>query len=117
MRLKRCATIAFTGPRPSKLSEVTTALLHLKSFKTFMNTELSRKDYRVPGAWASDLKRYMSRLRRISYPSFYHAGSFAYKDSEQLVRLGLLKEDRGWRQFREATQCHSFGAVGPSPVI
>ena len=76
-----------------------------------MNTELSRKDYRVPGAWASDLKRYMSRLRRISYPSFYHAGSFAYEDSEQSVRPAE-KQDREWRQFREATQCHSFGVGG-----
>jgi len=32
--------------------------------------------------------------------SFYHPGSIAYEGSDQLVELGLLREDQGWRQIR-----------------
>ena len=34
--------------------------------------------------------------------SFHYPGSVEYEGSEQLIRLGLLREDQGWRRIRTA---------------
>jgi glycosyltransferase involved in cell wall biosynthesis len=91
---------------PIKLSEVTGVLLHfkfLRDFYTRVNTELSRKENRVHGIWARELERYLAKLRENPGFSFYYPGSVEYEGSEQLVRLGLLKDDQGWRRMREAS--------------
>ena len=89
---------------PINLSEVTGVLLHFKflqDFYTRVSTELNRKDYRIRGVWAGELKRYLLRLERDPLLGFHYAGSVAYESSDQLVRLGLLREDQGWKQIRE----------------
>ena len=89
---------------PINLSEVTGILLHFKflqDFYTRVSTELNRKDYRLRGVWVGELKRYLLSLQRDPSLSFHYAGSVAYESSDQLVRLGLLREDQGWKQIRE----------------
>jgi hypothetical protein len=91
---------------PIRLSDVSGVLLHfkfLRDFYTRVSTELSRKENPVYGVWKRELERYLVKLRENPRFSFYYPGSVAYEDSEQLVRLGLLKEDQGWRRIREAS--------------
>jgi glycosyltransferase involved in cell wall biosynthesis len=90
---------------PIKLSDVTGVLLHfkfLKDFYTRVRTELNRKEHRVRGIWAQELERYLAKLQKNPSFSFHYPGSLAYEGSEQLVRLGLLKEDQAWRRMRGA---------------
>jgi hypothetical protein len=86
---------------PIKLSEVTGVLLHFKFLEDFferVKTEVSRKEH-----WdgASEYARYQARLNDNPSLAFYYSGSVAYESSEQLVRLGLLKEDHQWRWIRK----------------
>ena len=88
---------------PIKLSEITGALLHFKflpDFYTKVHTHLNRKENPVHGGWATELTRYQTKLKNNFTPSFYYSRSIAYKDSDQLIGLGLLREDQGWRQIR-----------------
>jgi glycosyltransferase involved in cell wall biosynthesis len=89
---------------PIMLSEVTGVLLHFKFLQDFylrVSTELNRKVHRVRGVWASELERYLVKLHKNPSLSFHYAGSVAYESSDQLVRLGLLREDQGWEKIRE----------------
>jgi hypothetical protein len=88
------------------VSETTGVLLHFKFLHDFylrVSTELNRKENRVRGVWARELERYLARLRKDPQFSFHYAGSVVYEGSDQLLRLGLLKEDDGWRQWRGAS--------------
>jgi hypothetical protein len=88
---------------PIKLSGVTGVLLHFKflqDFYTRVISELNRKDHQIRGVWVGELKRYLLKLQQNPCLSFRYPGSVAYEDSEQLVQLGLLREDQGWKQIR-----------------
>lgn len=88
---------------PIKLSEITGVLLHfkfLKDFYTRVSIELNRKEHRVGGIWARELERYLEKFQKNPGFSFHYPGSVAYEGSEQLVRLGLLREDQEWRRIR-----------------
>jgi glycosyltransferase involved in cell wall biosynthesis len=88
---------------PVKLSDVTGVLLHFKFLEDFderVNIELSRKENRVHGFWAEDLMRYQTKRKDNPSLSFHYAGSVAYEGSDQLVRLGLLREDHEWMRIR-----------------
>jgi hypothetical protein len=96
---------------PIKLSEISGVLLHFKFLQDFyirVNTELNREENRVHGLWARELERYMAKVRKDPAFRFYYPGSVAYEGSEQLVRLGLLKDDEGWRQWRGAGGCSAY---------
>jgi hypothetical protein len=85
---------------PVKLSDVTGVLLHFKFLPDFyvrVASEVKRKEH-FDGA--VEYARYWAKLRDNPRLSFYYPGSVEYEGSEQLVRLGLLKEDQAWRQLR-----------------
>jgi glycosyltransferase involved in cell wall biosynthesis len=84
-----------------KLSDVTGVLLHFKFLPDFyvrVANEVKRKEH-----WdgAREYARYWAKLKNNPQLSFDYAGSVTYEGSEQLVRLGLLREDQGWEQIRE----------------
>jgi hypothetical protein len=90
---------------PIKLSEVTGVLLHFKFLADFferVKTEVARKEH-----WdgASEYARYHARLNDNPSLAFYYSGSVAYQGSEQLMQLGLLREDHEWRRIR--TMAHN----------
>jgi hypothetical protein len=85
---------------PIKLSDVTGVLLHFKFLEDFsarVNMEVSRKEH-----WqgASEYRRYLAKLKHEPGLSFHYNGSIAYEDSEQLLRLGLMREDHAWMRIR-----------------
>jgi hypothetical protein len=87
---------------PIKLSEVTGVLLHFKFLNDFYErvaNVLKRKEH-VPRQWVSEHARYMAKLVEDPGLSFHYAGSVQYEGSEQLVLLGLLREDQGWMHIR-----------------
>jgi hypothetical protein len=87
---------------PMKLSEISGVLLHFKFFEDFymrVHITLNREDNPVYGGWATELFRYHTKLTENSATSFFSPGSVAYQSSDQLIALGLLKEDGGWRQI------------------
>lgn len=88
---------------PIKLSEVTGVLLHFKflgDFYSKVNVQLSGNEHRGDGIWAAELERYVRKLRQNPTLRFQYSGSVAYEGSEQLVGLGLLKEDQAWWAIR-----------------
>ena len=90
---------------PIKLSEVTGILLHFKFLEDFyarVNTELNRKEHQAHGIWATELARYLAKLKDNPSLSFHYAGSVEYEGSEQLIRLSLLREDQQWTRIRSA---------------
>jgi len=94
---------------PIKLSDVTGVLLHFKFLDDFfarLNIEVKRKEH-----WddASEYYRYLTKLKHKTKSIFHYNGSVAYKDSQQLVRLGLMREDDEWMRIRTANR--------PSPII
>jgi hypothetical protein len=87
---------------PMKLSEITGVLLHFKFLQDFymrVHSELNRMENPVHGGWATELARYHTNLTKNPAPSFCYPGSVAYQGSDQLIALGLLREDEGWRQI------------------
>jgi glycosyltransferase involved in cell wall biosynthesis len=83
-----------------KLADVTGVLLHFKFLEDFfsrLKIEISRKEH-----WdnASEYYRYLKKLKNKTKFSFVYDGSVAYEDSEQLVRLGLMREDDRWKRIR-----------------
>ncbi|MBV8359855.1 MAG: glycosyltransferase family 2 protein [Deltaproteobacteria bacterium] len=89
---------------PIKLSDTTGALLHFKFLQDFymrVSAELNRKEQRATGVWAEELGRYRAKLQQDPTFGFRFPGSVEYEGSEQLVRLGLMKDDKVWRQLRE----------------
>ena len=59
----------------------------------------------------SEYARYGAKLRRNPRLSFYYAGSLEYEGSEQLVSLGLLKEDQKWKRIRAAAHASAPSAA------
>jgi hypothetical protein len=93
---------------PIKLSDVTGILLHFKLLEDFsarLNVEINRKEQwdGTSLSWAGESARCLAKLRSEPGLSFYYYGSVAYEDSEQLVRLGLIREDEGWKRIRTAS--------------
>jgi hypothetical protein len=91
---------------PIKLSDVTGVLLHFKFLEDFsarVNTEVIRKEH-----WqgASEYRRYRAKLKHRGGLSFHYDESVAYEDSQQLVRLGLMREDDAWMRIRTANSFH-----------
>jgi glycosyltransferase involved in cell wall biosynthesis len=89
---------------PIKLSDVTGVLLHFKFLEDFfarVKIEVDRKEH-----WdgASEYYRYSAKLKYKPDFSFHYDGSVAYEDSQQLVRLGLMREDDGWMRIRTASK-------------
>jgi glycosyltransferase involved in cell wall biosynthesis len=87
---------------PIELSNVTGALLHFKFLPDFdvrVANEAKRKEH-----WdgASEYVRYLAKLKNNRMLSFYYPGSVEYKGSEQLIRLGLLREDQAWKRVHGA---------------
>jgi glycosyltransferase involved in cell wall biosynthesis len=85
---------------PIKLSDVTAVLLHFKFLEDFLvrvNLEVNRKEH-----WdgASEYARYQAKLKQNPSLGFHYTGSLEYQGSEQLIRLGLLREDREWMRIR-----------------
>ena len=85
---------------PVKLSEITGVLLHFKFLEDFAErvaTEVARKEH-----WdgASEYSRYLAKLKDKPSLSLQYPGSVEYEGSDQLVALGLLKEDHGWARIR-----------------
>jgi glycosyltransferase involved in cell wall biosynthesis len=94
---------------PIKLSDVTGVLLHFKFLEDFsarVNIEVGRKEH-----WqgANEYRRYLTKLRHEPGLSFHYDGSAAYENSEQLVRLGLMRDDNAWTRIRSASS--------PSPSL
>jgi len=94
---------------PVKLSDITGVLLHFKfleDFYTRVNIEVNRKEH-----WdgASEYARYQAKLKNDPTLSFYYAGSVEYEGSDQLIKLGLLREDQGWMRIR-------IGGVGSHTI-
>ena len=85
---------------PIKLSEITGVLLHFKFLQDFFERVKTEADRKEHWSGASEYARYLAKLTKNPSLSFHYAGSVAYEGSEQLVRLGLLREDQGWRQIR-----------------
>jgi hypothetical protein len=91
--------------KPIKLSEVTGVLLHFKFLQDFyarIRVEAERKEH-----WdgAAEHERYLNKLKQDPQSlSFYYPGSRAYVGSEQLVELGLLREDDGWQRRRSSAR-------------
>jgi hypothetical protein len=88
---------------PIKLADVTGVLQHFKFLENFffrLSSEISRKEH-----WdsASEYYRFMKKLKGRTEFSFLYDGSVAYEDREQLVRLGLMREDDGWKRVRAAS--------------
>jgi glycosyltransferase involved in cell wall biosynthesis len=88
---------------PIRLAGITGALLHFKFLQDFyarVVNEINRKEH-----WdgASEYARYLARLKKNPSASFYYSGSVEYRGSDQLVRLGLLREDPGWSLLRAMT--------------
>jgi glycosyltransferase involved in cell wall biosynthesis len=91
---------------PIKLSDVTGVLLHFKFLEDFsarVNIEVIRKEH-----WqgASEYRRYLAELKHGAGLSFHYDGSVAYEDRQQLVRLGLMREDDAWMRIRTASSSH-----------
>jgi glycosyltransferase involved in cell wall biosynthesis len=93
---------------PIKLSDVTGVLLHFKFLEDFsvrLNVEVNREE-QWDGAslsWAGESARCLAKLEHEPALSFYYDRSVAYEDSEQLVTLGLMREDDGWKRIRAAS--------------
>ncbi len=88
---------------PIKLSGVTGVLLHFKFLADFyarVNIQLNRKEHRGDGIWVTELERYRNKLKQNPSLRLRYPGSVGYEGSEQLLRLGLLKEDQQWRRIR-----------------
>ena len=99
---------------PIKLSDTTGVLLHFKFLQDFymrVSTELNRKEQPAFGAWAEELERYRAKLQQNPAFSFRFPGSVEYESSEQLVRLGLLKEDMAWKELRGAADAATWVAT------
>jgi glycosyltransferase involved in cell wall biosynthesis len=99
---------------PIKLSDVTGVLLHFKFLEDFsarVNIEVGRKEH-----WqgASEYRRYLTKVRHEPGLSFHYDGSAAYENSEQLVRLGLMRDDDAWMRLRAASSPHG-GCVDATP--
>jgi glycosyltransferase involved in cell wall biosynthesis len=91
---------------PIKLADVTGVLMHFKFLEDFsarVNIEVGRKEH-----WqgASEYRRYLAKLRHEPGLSFHYNGSVAYEDSQQLLRLGLMREDDAWMRIRTASSRH-----------
>ena len=88
---------------PIKLAAVTGVLLHFKFLSDFysrVNIQLNRSEHRGDGIWSEELERYRRKLEKYPALKFEYPGSVSYEGSEQLLRLGLLREDRHWRAIR-----------------
>jgi hypothetical protein len=90
---------------PIKLSEITGVLLHFKFLQDFFGRVKTEADRKEHWSGASEYARYLTKLTNDPALSFHYAGSVAYEGSEQLVRLGLLREDQGWGQIRAFADC------------
>jgi hypothetical protein len=87
---------------PINLAAVTGVLLHFKFLQDFLDrlsVEVTRKEH-----WdgASEYSRYLVKLGRKPGLKFFYLGSVAYVNSNQLLRLGLMREDHGWMRVRAA---------------
>ena len=87
---------------PIRLSGITGVLMHFKFLHDFV--ERVEIEAHLKEHWddASEYERYLAKLKHNPSLSFHYPGSIAYTGSEQLVRLGLLREDRGWAQVRSS---------------
>ena len=95
------------GTTPIKLSETTGVLLHFKFLQDFGERVKIEADRKEHWSGASEYARYAAKLRKNPSLGFHHVGSVAYEGSDQLVRLGLLREDKGWEQIRTAAVSHA----------
>jgi hypothetical protein len=82
--------------RDLRLSSLTGALLHFKFFSSFydqVREEVARKEH-----WdgAAQYESYLDVLIKNPNLTAFFDGSKRYNDSAQLVRLGLMKEPRGF---------------------
>jgi hypothetical protein len=85
---------------PIPLSPVTGALLHFKFLSDFPEraaTEARRGEHYMRSA---EYVRYAAAPKREPEMRLYYEGSVRYRDSAQLVDLGLLRDDHGWRGAR-----------------
>ena len=62
----------------------------------------SRRFAKNTGTGASEYARYLAKLKANPSLSFQYPGSVEYEGSEQLIRLGLLREAQGWTWIRTA---------------
>ena len=69
----------------------------LQDFFERVKNEVDRKEH---WSGAGEYVRYLAKLRNNPSLSLYYADSVAYETSDQLVRLGLLREDQGWQRIR-----------------
>ena len=92
---------------PIELSGVTGVILHFKFFPDFYSRILSEVERREHWDSASEYARYWAKLRENPQLSFYYTGSMEYEGSEQLIRLGLLREDQEWKRIRGAADSHA----------
>ncbi len=87
---------------PLNLAPVTGALLHFKFFADFherVAREYSRGQH-FDGA--SEYGRYLEIMKREPNTSFYYEKSACYTGTDQLVRLGLIKDDASYAAYRSA---------------
>jgi hypothetical protein len=90
----------FVSPR--KLAAETGVLLHFKllhDFEPRVDTEVARGEY-YDGA--IEFHRYAASLRENPQLTFMYEGSVRFQDSDQLVRLRLMKDSDGWKHRRTA---------------
>jgi Glycosyl transferase family 2 len=89
---------------PLKLSAVTGVLLHFKLLGDLYSrarAQLGYHENRGDEVWTKELERYVRKLEKHPSYRFAYSGSVAYEGSEQLLELGLLREDAAWRLARE----------------
>ncbi|MGE3623895.1 MAG: hypothetical protein AB7H77_08505, partial [Bdellovibrionales bacterium] len=85
---------------PVQLASVTGALLHFKYFSDFYDRVLNAVSEGQHFSGAGEYVRYLEALAENPSLSFYYEKSAAYENSMQLVKLGLLKDDPSFENYR-----------------
>lgn len=76
---------------PVRLAAETGLLLHFKYLPDFADAVHREVERAQHSMGARRYRRYLDELTRIGDVTFHHAGSVSYRDSLQLVELGLMR--------------------------
>jgi Glycosyl transferase family 2 len=87
---------------PIALSAVTGVLLHFKFLQDFPARVVTEATERGYSDRSRDYARYLPKLKDNRELGLHYSGSVKYESSEQLIQLGLLREDRAWHDIRAA---------------
>ncbi|MDX2028947.1 MAG: glycosyltransferase family 2 protein [Alphaproteobacteria bacterium] len=85
---------------PLKLASVTGALLHFKFFSDFHERVMGEVKRGEHFDGASEYARYLKAMESDPRMSFFYGKSVMYRNSGDLVRLGLIKDDTAFAAYR-----------------